>query len=165
MNRLSSFQWRSRAVIIAIFAVFLTVLAIFAVASMVAMRAASSNVEVKLNNSVYHLALADSGEELTKGLSGTESLDPDGGLLMDFGVDSRWGIWMKDMKIPLDIVWLDREKRVVYIKENVSHELGTSVTMRPDEPNRYVIELPAGSVSKSGIAVGQLAEFTIQGGK
>jgi uncharacterized membrane protein (UPF0127 family) len=78
---------------------------------------------------------------------------------MKFDSDDQWGIWMKDMKIPLDIVWLDKDKKVTYIVENASPELSTTKTFIPETPTRYVVELPAGTVNKAGINKGAVATF------
>ena len=78
---------------------------------------------------------------------------------MKFPHDDTWGIWMKDMKVPIDIIWLNQHKRVVYIVKNASPELSTTMTFNPKEPARYVLELPAGSVDKAAIKSGNFASF------
>lgn len=115
--------------------------------------------EVRLGKGVYHLWIADSNAERVRGLSGVERLQPHGGLLMDFQANNTWGIWMKDMNIPLDIIWLTKDKEVVYIEENVSPDLKTSKVFMPTRPTWYVIELPAGTVKKDGIERGMTASF------
>jgi len=81
---------------------------------------------------------------------------------MAFPEDGKWGIWMKDMYVPLDIVWLDSKKKVVHIVTDASPELSTTKTFVPKDPSRYVLELPAGSVQKAGIKRGMLADFSDQ---
>ncbi len=160
MNR-PSFRTRRPRVAIVVAASILLILLIIAV--VYDRSKPTPTTEVRINSAVYNLRLADSEAELEKGLSGVGALDSDGGLLMQFTVDNRWGIWMKDMKIPLDIIWLDSAKRVVYIEENVSPQLGTSKIMEPAVPTRYVLELSEGSVKNAGIQVGQQAEFITEG--
>jgi uncharacterized protein len=160
MNRPSSFAWRPKTTVFLLggFALILiAVIVAFAVSNF------KPTTRVSINASLYDVQLADTDAERTQGLSGVESLSPNGGLLMQFDTNHEWGIWMKDMLIPLDIIWLDETKNVVYIKENVSPELGTDVVMQPKKPSRYVLELPAGSVQKAAIKVGQQANFTIEG--
>lgn len=117
------------------------------------------STELRLGSGVYHLQVADTETERTKGLSGVEKLNPDGGLLMKFDTEDRWGIWMKDMKIPLDIVWLDKDKKVIYIVKNAGPELSTETVFTPKSPALYVVELSAGSVDKAGIKTGSEATF------
>ncbi|UTX51498.1 DUF192 domain-containing protein [Candidatus Saccharibacteria bacterium TM7i] len=159
-----AWRWRSQTWII-----FVTGLAVILVA-LVASYAFSMfkpTVDVKVGQSgVFRLWVADTDAELYQGLSGVDTLSRDGGLLMDFKVSGYHGIVMRDMKIPLDIVWLSESKKVVYIVKNASPELGESKTFAPTkETARYVLELPAGTVTDSAIKVGDIAEFDAVGGK
>lgn len=116
--------------------------------------------EVRIGQSgIYHLWTAKTDGELYRGLSGVEKLPSNGGLLMDFTVDSNHGIVMRDMQVPLDIIWLDKNKKVIYIVKNAPPELGESKEFRSTEPARYVLELPAGGVKSSAIKLGDVAEF------
>ena len=116
--------------------------------------------QVKVASGVYNLWVADTDTARIKGLSGVSHLPPGGGLFMDFQADDTWGIWMKDMKIPLDIVWLNKAKQVVYIVKDVSPNLGTSKIFQPSQPARYVLELPQGTVDAAGIKMGGIAQFS-----
>ncbi len=162
MDRPSSFSRRSKLAVI-ISASLVLILIVVAAANVNKLQ--KPTTQVTINSTVYNLTLADTETELMSGLSGVEKLDSNGGLLMQFPSDDTWGIWMKDMKIPLDIIWLNKDKKVVYIKENVNPDLGTSTVMRPDEPCRYVLELTDGSVRRAEIRVGQQTNFTIEGDK
>jgi len=160
MNRPSSFSWRPTTTVLLLggFIIILIALVISYVSANF-----KPTTQIRINAAVYNVWLADTDAERTQGLSGVEELSPNGGLLMKFDTDSQWGIWMKDMLIPLDIVWLNNDKKVVFIKENVSPEIGTDETMKPKQPSRYVLELPAGSVKKAAIKIGQTATFTLEG--
>lgn len=114
---------------------------------------------VRMGSGLYHLRIADSEAERVQGLSGVEKLGPTEGLLMKFDGDGIWGIWMKDMKIPLDIIWLDKDKKVIYVVKNAGPELSTTTTFEPKSPARYVIELPAGSVQQAAIKMGTVVDF------
>jgi uncharacterized protein len=148
--------WRRSTTAILIAGVLVVV-----IASIVAFMVANfkPTAEVKMGSGVFHLWIAKDEPSRITGLSGVESLKPNGGLLMAFDGDDTWGIWMKDMKVDLDIIWLDQNKSVIYIVKNAGAELGTDKTFTPTKPARYVIELPAGSVQKYGIKAGQAATF------
>jgi uncharacterized membrane protein (UPF0127 family) len=118
--------------------------------------------EVRIGSGVFNTGLADNDSARKKGLSGVENLGVSGGLLMVFQGDDDWGIWMKDMKIPLDIIWLNNEKKVIHIVTDASPDLGTSKIFTPDDPARYVLEVQAGSVKKSAIKIGDTASFTLK---
>ena len=117
--------------------------------------------QVHLGSGIYALKLAQSKPDLTQGLSDTPSIKMNGGLLMDFEYDGYHGIWMKDMNYPLDIVWLNKAKEVVYIVKNAPPEDPVETVYTPKDLARYVLELPAGSVQKSGIRTGMVAKFNI----
>ena len=114
---------------------------------------------VTAGSGTYRLWIADTDAELAQGLSDVPTLSLDGGLLMKFPHDDTWGIWMKDMKVPLDIIWLDENKKVVYIVKNALPELSTDVTFTPKDPARYVIELRAGAVENAAIKTGSFVVF------
>ena len=121
--------------------------------------------QVQLGAMTFTVRLAETDFARKKGLSGIETLGSDEGLLMVFGSDGFWGIWMKDMKIPLDIVWLDNNKKVIDLVTDVSPSLGTTKTFEPSVPARYVLEIPAGAAKKSAIKNGDTAEFKFGGEK
>lgn len=123
------------------------------------------STEVRLGSGVFHVQVASTDATRQQGLSGVERLAANGGLLMVFQSDARWGIWMKDMKFPIDIVWMNNEKKVVHIVTGASPELGTSVNYEPKNPARYVLELPAGTVKNAGIKTGSTAAFTLKDGQ
>lgn len=117
--------------------------------------------QVRLGSGVYALRLADTEDERVLGLSGTEKLTPNGGLLMVYDSSDQHGIWMKDMNYPLDIVWLDENKEVVYVIEDAQPENPVETVYQPQKPALYVIELPAGSAATNAIKIGDVAEFNI----
>lgn len=98
--------------------------------------------------------VADTDEERVQGLSGRPSLAEGTGLFFVFEEDSAWGIWMKDMRFPIDIIWADASGTIVTIAHEVSPETYPEVFM-PTAPARYVLEVPAGYAKKAGIAEGQ----------
>lgn len=114
---------------------------------------------LRIGSGMYSLWVADTNEERTKGLAGVAELKPNQGMILKYDTDSDWGIWMKDMETPIDIIWVNNQKRVVYIVKNALPELGEDVIFRPKEKARYVIELPAGSVENAGIRMHSLTTF------
>ena len=120
-----------------------------------------STTAVRLGSAVFSMRLAATNEMRQQGLSGVEHLGAMNGLLMVFQGDDYWGIWMKDMKIPLDIIWLNSEKKVVYIVNDASPSLGTSKTFTPTDPARYVLEVSAGTTKRAPIKIGDIATFSV----
>lgn len=97
--------------------------------------------------------VADTPEEQKQGLSGREGLGPDEGMLFVFQKDDLYGIWMKDMKFSIDIVWLSLTGKVITIEPNVSPRTYPR-SFTPKTPARYVLELPAGYAQRHNLKVG-----------
>lgn len=112
---------------------------------------------IRLHGHTHHVSVVRSAEELQRGLSGTESLPAGRAMLFVFPNDSKWAIWMKDMKYPIDIVWLDKGTKVVYLVKNAEPSSYPKTRFTPDKDARYVIELPSGTIERTGISIGDLA--------
>jgi uncharacterized membrane protein (UPF0127 family) len=102
------------------------------------------------------LELAITSEEIGRGLMFRPSLPDDRGMLFLFNADRVASFWMKNTIIPLDLVFLDREGRVVDLIENARPcPADPCPQYVPDRPTRAVLELAAGSAARHGVAVGQ----------
>ncbi len=99
------------------------------------------------------VTVADDEAERMKGLSGVRSLRDLQGKLFIFERDGNHGIWMKDMLIPLDILWIDKDLKVIHIEENVYPETYPTV-FAPSIDARFVLEMNAHFVSSLKIKVG-----------
>lgn len=92
-----------------------------------------------------------------KGLAGVEQLADNAGMLFVFPESGTYSMWMKGMKIPLDMVWLDEQGRVVHLASQVQPPKDNQVdvpTYANDEPAKYVLELAAGEAAAAGITEG-----------
>ena len=124
----------------------------------------TSKMEVKQSSSIsfskvdFEIDIADTDSTRTKGLSKTKSLDQDKGLLFDFKKENNYGIWMKDMNYSLDIIWLDKNSKVVHIEESVAPQTYPK-TFYPPKPAKYVLEINTHLSSKYEIKVGDIAEI------
>lgn len=120
------------------------------------------------------LLMTDKGKEFTvsvaatdakrvRGLGGRESLEENEGMLFEFKKPDFQGIWMKEMRFPLDILWLNKEGAGTFtfvdIKEDVAPETYPEIFL-PKEMASYVIELNGGTAGKSGVDIGTV--FTIK---
>ncbi|MDB5162595.1 MAG: hypothetical protein JWO54_576 [Candidatus Saccharibacteria bacterium] len=156
MDKLRLFVWRPHTTIILIVGLVLILVGLVVSFTISTFK---PTTEVRLGSGAYSLWLADTDPTRIQGLSGVEKLRPNGGLLMAFDHNSTHGIWMKDMKFPLDIIWLDSNKKVVYIVKNAPVEDPVQTIYTPKDTARYVLELPAGSVNEAGIKTGDIADF------
>ncbi|MFA6502707.1 MAG: DUF192 domain-containing protein [Candidatus Paceibacterota bacterium] len=99
------------------------------------------------------LDYATTSESRERGLSGRASIPSDYGMLFVFPSDDRYGFWMRDTLVPLDIFWLDSKGQVVSLAEDVQPSSYPSV-FYPSEPARYVLETSAGFASAHAVATG-----------
>jgi hypothetical protein len=99
--------------------------------------------------------IADDTEKITRGLMFREHLPDDRGMLFLFERERPYTFWMMNMKINLDIIWLNSDGKVVHIVENAQpcvDEFNTApCTYTPDEPAKYVLEVNSGFVNTYGI--------------
>lgn len=115
-----------------------------------------------IGDGVFTAEVAYTQASRERGLGGVNALDADKAMILAFPSDGQWPIWMKDMRTSIDIIWLDADKKVVYIVKNVSPDSGTDVMYTPKVDARYVVELAAGTVEKQHIVVGRAAVFDIK---
>ncbi len=66
--------------------------------------------------------------------------------------DNRDGLHMMFMHFPIDVVFLDREKKIISIHRNLKPWTGMAFSSKPF---RYVIELPAGTIDRASLKEGE----------
>jgi len=108
------------------------------------------------------LELAATPQERNLGLMLRPSLAQDHGMLFLFPLPDRQGIWMKNMLIPIDILWLDDHKRIIHLESNVPPcRIEPCLIYQPPAPALYVIELAAGAALKADLKVGTTLVFEV----
>jgi len=104
-------------------------------------------------------------KEQQKGLGGREKLAEDGGMLFVFDKENKYNFWMKDVKFPIDIIWISKEKKVVDFYQNAEVQLAVPDSQlriySPSSSALYVLEVNAGEIEKYHIGVGNEVKFTI----
>lgn len=109
------------------------------------------------NGQIINVMVATSLEDRQQGLSGVESLASNAGMLLVFPDSGQHSIWMKEMNFPLDIIWLNEAGKVVYLIEEApvqDNDSGGLPIYQSELPAKYVLEIKAGTVSSSGIEIG-----------
>ena len=106
------------------------------------------------------LELATTPEETTTGLMFRPSLPADRGMLLLWSEERNATIWMMNVLVPLDIVFLDDVGKVIEIVADARPCAAEPCPrFTPDEPSRAVLEMAAGSVAAHGITVGESIKF------
>lgn len=95
-----------------------------------------------------------------RGLMFRETLGDEEGMLFPFDIPRRYGFWMKNVRIPLDIIWLDTNRRIVWIVERARPCTADSCPMYlPEAEASYVLEVVGGFVARHGVAIGDAVEI------
>jgi uncharacterized membrane protein (UPF0127 family) len=113
---------------------------------------------VELSGHQFEAEVADSVVERTRGLSGRDDLAANAGLLFVFDKDGRYCFWMKDMKFSIDIIWLDKDGKVVHKVPHASPDTYPQEFCPPQEA-RYAFEVNAGTTDRLSVSNGDVTQI------
>lgn len=116
---------------------------------------------VELGNQRYAIEIADDDDERARGLMFRDTLASGSGMLFIHDAEEPQAYWMKNTKIPLDILYFDNERKLVAQQRDVPPcSLGDGCPSYPsDAPARYVLELNAGEAARLKLADGAELRF------
>lgn len=112
-------------------------------------------ITIKINNKEYKVKEARTEEQKKKGLQGIEELPEDEGMLFYFDPPEEVSMWMKDVPIPLDIIFFNEDQEVTAIHHG-----------KPDDENLITVKETAFVLElnkDSGIRVGDELELESNG--
>mgnify|MGYP001600424788 CR=1 FL=1 len=106
--------------------------------------------------------------EREKGLMNRDFLHENQGMLFVFEQEGNYPFWMKNTLIPLDIIWINENNEIVFIKENeepcreepcelFGPDQNVSLREISRRETKYVLEINGGLAVKNGIIVGDKA--------
>lgn len=104
------------------------------------------------------IELATTSTEREQGLSGRAAVPENYGMLFVFPEPGKYGFWMKDMRVPLDLFWLDSKGHVVTLQSDVATDTYPHV-FEPVAPALYVLETRAGFARAHAIATGTVVDL------
>ena len=100
--------------------------------------------------------------ERQMGLMFRPSLPRDRAMLFIFESVDFHGIWMKNCKFPIDIVWLDEQRKVVHVAESVPPcKADPCPVYEPMQRAAYVVEMNAAQARQEKVALGATLDFTL----
>ena len=116
---------------------------------------------VELGNQRYAIEIADDDAERARGLMFRDALPTGHGMLFIHDAEEPQAYWMKNTKIPLDILYFDDERKLVAQQRDVPPcSLGDGCPSYPsDAPARYVLELNAGEAARLQLKDGAELRF------
>ena len=118
----------------------------------------SSKVSVKINNSTLKLEVARSEQKREEGLMNIKKMQDNSGMIFIFEDEQIRTFWMKNTYISIDIIFLDKDLKIVKIFENTK-PLQTSEIYSSDYPSQFVIEANSGWVEKHNLKVSDKLEI------
>ena len=104
--------------------------------------------------------IADDPTERATGLMNRLELAEDTGMLFIWDADSSDSFWMKNTYISLDMLFIDVNGMIVFVKEDAT-PLSTEL-ITPTQSYRYVLEVNAGFTDSTGVAVGNSVAFDLE---
>ena len=100
-----------------------------------------------------------------KGLGKQDYIEVERGMLFVFEQPGEYAIWMKDMKFAIDIIWIDENKTIVDIAQNVPPQPGQSdkdlKVYKPVAVSKYILEINAGLVKLNDLKIGDKVNFNL----
>lgn len=109
---------------------------------------------------VVNVEIAADDELRAQGLMYRDHLRPGTGMLFFFPTDGVYGFWMKNTRIPLDMIWIDANQKVAHVKFNVPPcHVRDCPSYNPGVPARYVLEVAGGEAQRHGLKTGDQLRF------
>ncbi|MGB8952426.1 MAG: DUF192 domain-containing protein [Candidatus Aminicenantales bacterium] len=118
------------------------------------------------NGKAITTELAVTEEERQRGLMFREKIFSDQGMLFVFKEEGFYSFWMKNTWIPLDILWLDKERRIVHIEREVPPcREDPCPSYSSPRAALYVLELESGAAERYQLKFYDRIEFVLPGKK
>jgi uncharacterized membrane protein (UPF0127 family) len=109
---------------------------------------------------VVSVEIAADDELRAQGLMYRDALRPGTGMLFLFAQDGEYPFWMKNTRIPLDIIWIDASHRVAHVKFNVPPcRVDDCPNYAPNATARYVLEVAGGVAQQHDLKAGDQLRF------
>jgi len=120
-------------------------------------------VNITVNGQILIADVSATTEQRTRGLTVKDALDEKEAMLFVFDNQAKHKFWMKDMKFPIDIIWIGRDKSVIDIENSLKpcNSGFLCSTYEPDGDSLYVLETVSGFAQKYGIVKGTIVEFSL----
>ena len=113
---------------------------------------------IKIAGEKVPVELAITEEAQLQGLSFREDLKLNTGMLFIFQDSTPHYFWMQDMNFPIDIIWISRDREILYIKKDARPE-DYPETYGGDKNSKYVLEVSAGFSIEHDLQVGDIVFF------
>jgi len=114
--------------------------------------------QIEFGGVTLTVELATTPAQQEQGLSDRNSMPANHGMLFVFTQEGEWSFWMTEMRFPLDIIWFNSTRQVVFIEQDLppcAPPPASCPVYTPPVNALYVLEVNAGFVSAHDIMLGQ----------
>jgi uncharacterized protein len=109
---------------------------------------------------VVGVEIANEEELRSQGLMFRDHLANDAGMLFFFPVEGEYPFWMKNTKIPLDMIWIDSNRRIAHITHDVPPcRVADCPNYPPNAKAKYVLEVAAGVARQHALKEGDVLRY------
>ena len=137
----------------------LAIITIVSALSACSVQAAGTTVELKGHK--FDVEIVDNPETRARGLMFRDSMAADHGMLFLFDRADPQAFWMKNTRIPLDILYFDENYKLVSVQERVPPCRSDPCSVYPSSgPAKFVLELNSGTTEKLGVKPGDVLTVT-----
>jgi len=114
----------------------------------------------------FEVEVAKTAGQRAKGLMGRSDLPENQGMLFVFPEQGDYGFWMKNMLIPIDIIWTDKDLAITHIEHGVPPcEAEPCAIYKSQSPSQYVLEIKAGLAQELRMETGDKLYFPDNDGR
>ena len=113
----------------------------------------TDTIKISFQDTTFTTWVSETYQEKQEGLSIFNSLGKQEAMLFIFDKTGKHSFWMKNMKFPIDIVWLDEDKKIVFLKENARPE-DFPQSYGGEIDSHYVLEFAKDSITQYNMREG-----------
>jgi len=111
-------------------------------------------LRIKINDVIVNVEIADTDAEKIKGLMNRTNLEENQGMLFIFSQEDYYSFWMKNMSIPIDMIFISKNKTVVDIWKDAQPCKEKCTSYVPKEKSLYILEVNANFTDRHNITIG-----------
>ena len=116
-----------------------------------------------INETCFEIEIRDDDKERAEGLMNRTELENDKGMLFIFEEENIYSFWMKNTLIPLDIIWINENLKIVWIAKNVSPCLEDPCpSYAPQKKAKYVLEINANLSNEYNFKTGDNVQLQLR---
>jgi uncharacterized membrane protein (UPF0127 family) len=119
-----------------------------------------NDLKITAGTNTINSELALTDNQRNTGLGKRKCIGPEQGMLFVFKKPDYYPFWMKDMKFPIDIIWINQNKTVNKVKADVSPSTYPG-SFTNSQPAMYILEIQAGRAQQLNITEGTSLQFNL----